>query len=153
MACKRKQADSGPPWIQGLLAVCLLSISTVVWAQQGPGLADADTNNDGKISRDEAHAAQDKAFDRLDTNGDGRLDYNEFAAGQPDLPEDADAEQEKLRERVLKRWFRQMDDDDDGYITRQEYHQALEPYFDQLDTDGDGYISAEEMRQAFQDED
>lgn len=137
---------------RGLLAACLLAVSAIAWAQD-MGLADADTNNDGRISRKEARVAQDKAFDRLDTNGDGRLDYDEFAAGQPELPDDADAEQEKLRKRVLTRWFKQMDDNGDGHISRKEYHQALEPYFEQLDTDGDGYISAEEMRQAFGDED
>ncbi len=47
----------------------------------------ADTNNDGKVTRDEFRAAQEKRsdamFKRMDTNGDGVIDQDEKkAAGE-----------------------------------------------------------------------
>lgn len=52
-----------------------------------PHKMDADTNKDGKISRDEFRAAHEKRsdamFKRMDTNGDGAIDQDEKkAAGE-----------------------------------------------------------------------
>jgi len=45
-------------------------------------LARLDTNQDGKISRDEMRADADKHFDRLDTNHDGFIDQVEMDAAR-----------------------------------------------------------------------
>ena len=45
-------------------------------------LARLDTNQDGKISRDEMRADADKHFDKLDTNGDGFIDKAEMDAAR-----------------------------------------------------------------------
>ena len=45
-------------------------------------LARLDTNQDGKISRDEMRADADKHFDKLDTNGDGFIDQAEMDAAR-----------------------------------------------------------------------
>ena len=52
---------------------------------------DADTNKDGKVSRDEFRAAQEKRsdemFKRMDTNGDGFIDENERKAARDKMHE------------------------------------------------------------------
>ena len=48
----------------------------------GGRLARLDTNQDGKISRDEMRADADKHFDKLDTNGDGFIDKAEMDAAR-----------------------------------------------------------------------
>lgn len=121
----------------------------LVATAQAAGLTSADTNQDGKISRAEANAAQDRAFKRLDTNGDGKVDEKEFDAGQPGLPADASEQDKQRRHRVISSWFKHIDANGDGYISRSEYRKALKPYFDRLDTNGDGYISQDELKQAF----
>ncbi len=118
-------------------------------AVQAAGLTSADTNNDGKISRAEANAAQDRAFKQLDTNGDGQVDAKEFDAGQPGLPADASAQDKARRHRVISSWFNHIDADGNGKISRSEYRKALTPYFDKLDANGDGYISKDELQKAF----
>jgi len=47
---------------------------------RGGGLGDADTNNDDRISRDEAMAAPYRGFDRLDSNHDGVISSQEMQA-------------------------------------------------------------------------
>lgn len=44
-----------------------------------------DTNHDGIISRDEAHAAAVAMFDKADTNHDGRIDQGEIAAAKAQM--------------------------------------------------------------------
>ena len=50
------------------------------------GMKDADTNNDGVISREEfmaAHQARaEKMFTKMDTNNDGKIDQSERQAGK-----------------------------------------------------------------------
>ena len=50
------------------------------------GMKDADTNNDGIISREEfmaAHQARaEKMFTKMDTNNDGKIDQSERQAGK-----------------------------------------------------------------------
>lgn len=73
-----------------LLAAFLLLNVTQVFAEDSmppEHKMDADTNKDGKISRDEFRAAHEKRsdamFKRMDTNGDGFIDQNEKkAAGE-----------------------------------------------------------------------
>lgn len=47
---------------------------------RGGGFGDADANNDGRISRDEAMSAPYRAFDRLDSNNDGVISSQEMQA-------------------------------------------------------------------------
>ena len=64
------------------------------WGHGGPRgdggammLKRLDTNNDGKISREEMRAEADKRFDRLDTNKDGFIDQAELQAGRDRMKE------------------------------------------------------------------
>ena len=47
---------------------------------RGGGFGDADANDDGRISRDEAMAAPYRGFDRLDANRDGVISSQEMQA-------------------------------------------------------------------------
>lgn len=127
--------------------VCCASL-WLIGTAQAAGLTSADTNQDGKISRTEANAAQDRAFKKLDSNGDGQVDAKEFDAGQPGLPADADAQDKQRRQRVISSWFERMGTDGNGKISRSEYRKALTPYFNRLDANGDGSISKDELQKA-----
>ncbi len=52
-----------------------------------------DTNKDGKISREEFNAPNNKRFDMLDTNKDGQIDQAEIAAAREKMR----AEMQKMR--------------------------------------------------------
>jgi hypothetical protein len=45
-------------------------------------IAKADTNGDGRISRDEMRAQEDRRFAKLDTNSDGFIDQAEMDASR-----------------------------------------------------------------------
>lgn len=105
----------------------------------------ADTDADGKVSREEfdkafPHAPGD-LFTRLDTNGDGAIspaDRPEATRGRPDRA--------ALRER-----FRAADKDGDGKVSREEFR-AANPgspagRFDQIDRNGDGFLTPADMPQ------
>jgi hypothetical protein len=47
-------------------------------------------------------------------------------------------------------FFKNMDTNGDGFISKDEYMAAAEARFKKLDANGDGKISKEEMKQAYQ---
>jgi Ca2+-binding EF-hand superfamily protein len=91
-----------------LLSVCALAQDSA--GKRGGGhmmqmLRDADSNNDGAISREEVEALRVKAFQRMDRNGDGRITQDEFT-----LPQGGDL-------------FARFDKNNDGKISREEMPQ------------------------------
>ena len=74
------QPGSQPPPLPELTAVQRFEIEAA--------FASADTNNDGKVGRDEAMRLPDLAprFEALDTNRDGALSLEEFAASTAPSP-------------------------------------------------------------------
>jgi len=50
------------------------------WGDHGPQFGMMDADHDGKITKAEFTAAEDKMFDRLDTNHDGVISQDEMAA-------------------------------------------------------------------------
>jgi Ca2+-binding EF-hand superfamily protein len=97
--------------------------------QQGRrSLQHMDSNSDGKISRDEWSRKPEK-FDELDKNGDGYLDREEaVAAGRAHG----------------RRALKQMDVNNDGRVTRDEWKGAPKR-FDRLDSNHDGVITQEDL--------
>lgn len=85
-----------------------------------------DTNQDGKIAKDEATGRLAAHFDRFDTDNDGFITKAE-------LPNKGRHHKGKM--------FAKMDTDNNGQISKQEMNQ----HFDKLDTNGDGFISKDEL--------
>ena len=88
-----------------------------------------DLNGDGRVTRQEARAAQKRMIERVDADGDGTLSAEEVAA---------------LPERMARRMQR-MDADGDGAVTAAELEQSAEARFRRRDDDGDGVLSGEEL--------
>lgn len=104
---------------------------------------EVDTNNDGAISRKEFNAYQAKHFKKMDANRDGKITQAEMEAGhnkrqssgathldQRFLAADADhnggldrTEAEKMP--MLSVYFKEVDTNNDGKVTRQEYFDAM----------------------------
>ena len=76
---------------------------------EGHGLAGADKDNDGRVSRAEATAAAAERFERMDVNKDGFVDR-------------ADREQASQQRREAR--FKAIDGNGDGTLSRAEYDAA-----------------------------
>jgi Ca2+-binding EF-hand superfamily protein len=105
----------------------------------------ADTDGDGKVSREEFDKAFPKApeqlFSRLDTNGDGVIS----PADRPGSP------QGRPGAAALRERFRAADTDGDGKVSLEEF-KAANPdapagRFERLDRDGNGFLSPADLRQ------
>lgn len=94
----------------------------------GHALKQMDTNNDGRISRDEWNK-KPKAFDRRDQNKDGYLTPEEIGKGK----------------RNGKHALKQMDVNNDGRLSRDEWKGDPET-FRSLDANNDGVITREELK-------
>lgn len=92
----------------------------------------ADSNRDGKLSREEwiARYGDDKLFDAYDADGDGVISPAEWLAAQQ-----------------VEGQFKSMDLDGDGKISREEWiaRYGSDLGFDMYDLDGDGVIDADEF--------
>ena len=142
-------------------SACCLTLSV---SDQGRGLFDLlDTNGDGRLSVREMRNAI-KLIDRLDRNGDGKIDRGEIprryaldarrgpadggsqvfaittAFGAPSRPSAPQPQKGPL-------WFRKMDRNGDGDVSRKEWL-GSEELFKKIDTDGDGLVSLEEATKA-----
>jgi len=122
-------------------ALLVLAVALPVAAQQSQDKAHRggqqrfekmDANHDGRISKDEWKGRND-VFDRLDTNHDGFLTMDELKQGR-----------EHAREN-MGRALRNMDTDNDGRISRQEWKGRAE-MFDRLDANHDGYLTKDELQ-------
>ena len=111
----------------------------------------ADTNHDGKLSREEVIAQQDRdlqqaragltqkftaEFNRLDANHDGKLSLQEFLAGIPPIHNSETADQ------VMQR----LDTNHDGKITAEEFRAPQVKQFNDADTNHDGIVSPAEAQ-------
>merc|ERR1712166_704862 len=95
-------------------------------------LARIDSNNDGKITKEEwiARYGNEDGFDRFDLNGDGFVDAYEF-----------------VKMKYAKVSFNQLDTDRDGKVTKEEWiarHGSLDG-FDTYDLNGDGVLTQDEF--------
>jgi Ca2+-binding EF-hand superfamily protein len=128
------------------------SYAAVTVTQQRVGLFELlDANGDGRLSLHELHTAHARLAG-YDRNGAGYLRRDElpdrievdFSLGKPAPPADRPI---AVRVPVGPQWFRDLDRNGDGYLSRREFPGTPED-FDRLDTDGDGLISPAEAEQA-----
>ncbi|MDX2319526.1 MAG: EF-hand domain-containing protein [Moritella sp.] len=89
-----------------------------------------DSNQDGKVSKDEATGRLAENFDKLDTDNDGFVT-------KADLPNQGKHHNGKK--------FAEMDTNNDGKISREEATGRLAENFDKFDTNGDGFITKDEL--------
>lgn len=99
--------------------------------------AQADTNHDGKLSRDEASDyLVNQVFDSRDTNHDGKMTKQEWTGGDPS--------------RAAA--FEKRDANHDGTVTKQEAidygrtHGAANQVMKEADTNHDGYLERGEVQ-------
>ncbi|MBU0691339.1 T9SS type A sorting domain-containing protein [bacterium] len=120
---------------------------------------DADSNSDGKLSKDEflqmqpprgRHNPEDR-FDEWDQNGDGILQSSEL----PEPPCRDGRGQGKSRPRMPRGdRFERADTNDDGNVTKDEFletrnrfrEEHKEDMFTRMDENGDGFLDEDEMR-------
>jgi len=184
------------PYLVGASAAVLLAIPA--YAQFGPGgpdagpvtrtelkakldakFAEADTNRDGVVTREEWDAARaakraerkDKAFDRIDANKDGSISRNEWDAPRPDQSAptpgaDADGTPPpggpgagghrhgghggRGMHMGGGDTFERLDADHNGKVTLAEFEAKPLEMFDRADTNHDGTVTPEERKAAWQ---
>ncbi|MBN4049929.1 EF-hand domain-containing protein [bacterium AH-315-M10] len=124
-----------------------------------------DRNGDGSISKDEAPDRM--PFDQVDSDGDGKVSEAEFtkawlahakqrggqgrngSRGQDGEKKDMDRRGGQRGGDRAAAFFKRMDKNGDGKITKDEAPERLKRAFDRIDTDGDGSITQEELSKAF----
>lgn len=112
-----------------LKVVFLLLFSAAVCFAASDGFNQADTDNDGRISKKEYMDAAAKVFDDLDKNKDGVLTKEELKS---------------IDKRSAKKFIKNEDMNADGKISREEFAAAAEKRFKFLDKDNDAYITQKE---------
>ena len=104
----------------------------------------ADANGDGMISRDEAKALPRiaKHFDEIDANHDGQVTADELRAFHQKM--------HQVRMAKGGGWFKKLDTDGDGRISRAEAQAAprLAARFDDIDANKDGFLTPDELKAA-----
>jgi hypothetical protein len=122
-------------------ASALLFCSCAVLAQgrDGNALEHADTNHDGKITRQEYIDARAEQFARLDRNGDGVIDDSDSREG---------ANQSGRGQRMAAAMRERIDANGDGKISKEEFVNAPTMVFDKFDADKNGELDAKELEAA-----
>ncbi|MCA3418830.1 MAG: EF-hand domain-containing protein [Roseomonas sp.] len=115
----------------------------------GEAFARADTNNDGKVTREEANAWLAARFAEIDANKDGGLTLEEIRAFYTARRGEGRGPPEAMRERMDERQaarFRFVDADLDGKISLPELRVMADAMFRSMDADGDGALTRAEVQ-------
>lgn len=99
-----------------------------------------DSNGDGKLSKDEVRGPLKERFEQLDADKDGSLTLEEIRKGRPQGGQPGPGGREEF--------FKRMDANGDGKVSKDEAQGPLKERFDQLDGNKDGFVTPEELRAA-----
>jgi Ca2+-binding EF-hand superfamily protein len=115
-------------------------------------MKELDKNGDGQVSLDEVKAPQEARFAETDANGDGFI--------TPEEARDAFAKQvpPEMLEEMEKRgmpdpgdtFIANLDSDEDGKVSADEFVQPAVDSFSRMDSNGDGVASADEATAFFE---
>ena len=126
----------------------LASAASLATAQQNgvqdrpSGLFQADSNNDGTLTRAEFDASRAARFETLDANDDRQLTREEMRAGR-----EHGGRGHHRRGGHRGMHLERADANNDGAITRDEFFARPTQMFARLDANSDGVISADERPQ------
>ncbi len=116
----------------------------------GEAFARADTNNDGKVTREEAMAWVQLRFTEVDADKDGAITVEEWRAyHDARRPQNRRPRGERMREGMQQRglaMFRFIDVNLDGRVTMDELRPMAEAAFRALDANSDGAVARDELR-------
>ncbi len=115
------------------------SCAALAQSREGGALELADSNDDGKITRQEYIDARAAQFSRMDRNGDGVVD-------DADARERAD--QSGMGKRMAGAMRGRIDSNNDGKISKDEFVNAPTMLFDRFDADKNGELDAKELAAA-----
>ncbi len=114
----------------------------------GEAFARADTNNDGRVSRDEGWTWLQARFAEVDANRDGGVTIEELRAYVDARRGNRPGPRPEMREQMEQRgaaMFRALDANSDGKVTLDELRPFAEAMFRARDTNSDGALTREEV--------
>ena len=123
----------------GVLLIACASATAQMRQGSGELFEQADTNNDGSISRDEFRAARAAKFSKRDQNSDGYIDAADMPKRAANRPRASEA---------FTAMLKQFDSDGDGKVTKEEFIEGAMPLFDKADSDHNGILDAKELASA-----
>jgi Ca2+-binding EF-hand superfamily protein len=144
----------------GMTAMCGLALSSYAIANEkgthtgmvGSEMKMMDTDNDGKITRDEHNSGARKMFEMMDSNKDGKVTATEMdAAREQMMGKKSDRAGDKMADKTGKAMMssqdkiKMIDTNNDGAISAEEHTQGARTMFDRMDTDRDGSLTATEI--------
>lgn len=124
---------------------------TVAQGGGGQGMAERfqalDTDADGRLSAAEAAEWRETVFVTMDADDDNRLSLEEYMTVQLGQGADPDQRGPRYEERQAEKEaaFVEMDEDGDGFVTREQFLAGGEQNFSDADADGDGYVTLPEF--------
>ena len=98
-----------------------------------------DTNNDGRVSREEHTAGAKQMFSTMDANRDGTVTADEMDAAHRDKPN------KPMSAERSADMIRLLDQNADGQLTAAEHDASCTTQFDKMDANADGSLSKDEM--------
>jgi Ca2+-binding EF-hand superfamily protein len=141
-----------PRRLLGLFSLAALAAPLPLLADESDTFTNLDKNKDGFVTKDEVPEDKQKHFERLlrnnDKNSDGKLSREEFTAKAEEPRNPAPAAGGVAAPQFdPAEYFKRLDRDGDGKISKEEAPDRMKEGFDRIDTNGDGKIELAEFRE------